>query len=210
MVSGNRDADTPVSLPFFDPRPSARFGAEILTESGVRFALIGKVAMWTHLPGDAQEWTKDVDFAVPTQAIEPIRAALAGRGIVPRELPIGGLGVREGEIRIDFIDRHEGGLDRLFEEAIDDAAKNGSRARLESVDIPVARVEYLIALKVVTGEDKDEHDVVRLLAVLPNIDIRLARALIERHGGTGSANRFDALARRAGRPDARPEYRNGG
>ena len=209
-MSGKHDEERTIELPFFDPRPSARLGAELLTGAGVRFALIGKVAMWTFLPADAQEFTKDVDFAVSKHAIEPIRAALAARGIVPRELPIGGLGVREGDVRIDFIDRREGGLDRLFEEAIEDAVTNGSRASVGDLKFPVARLEYLIALKVVSGEDKDESDVVRLLRTLPAIDLRFARAVIERHGGPGSANRLDALARRAGRPDARPEYRNGG
>lgn len=200
----------PTELPAFDPRPSARFGLEILREVGQPFALIGKVAMWIHLPPEAQDFTKDVDFAVPVRAIEPIKAALAGRGIVPRTLPIGGLGVREGEIRVDFIDRREGGLGSLFEEAIADAERHGPLAAVPGGNAPVVAAEYLVALKMVTGEDRDETDAVKLLRRLPGIDLARTRELILRHGGTAGANRLDALARRAGRPDARPEYRNGG
>ncbi|MBM4319206.1 MAG: hypothetical protein FJ125_04420 [Deltaproteobacteria bacterium] len=200
----------PTELPHFDPRPSAAFGQEILAEVGLPYALIGKVAMWTHQPLEAQEFTKDVDFAVPHQAREPIRAALSRRGLVPRELSIGGLAVRDGDIRVDFIDRSQGGLAPLFEEAIADARTLGGRAAVASGSVPVARAEYLVALKVVTGEDKDEMDAVKLLRLVPSLDLPFTRDVILRHGGPGSANRLDALARRAGRPDARPEYRNGG
>ncbi|MBI5488928.1 MAG: hypothetical protein HY905_16460 [Deltaproteobacteria bacterium] len=210
VMSERPEVPVPIELPFFDPKPSARFGAEILGETGQPFALIGKIAMWAHLPPAAQEFTKDVDFAVPLRAIEPIKAALARRGIAARPLSIGGLAVREGEIRVDFIDRHEGGLGALFEEAITDAARLGVVAGVGTGSVPVAGAEYLVALKVVTGEDKDETDAVKLLRRIPTIDLARTRALILRHGGTAGANRLDALARRAGRPDARPEERNGG
>jgi hypothetical protein len=208
----NEESKTPepIELPLFDPKPSARFGAELLRELGQPFALIGKVAMWAHLPPAAHEFTKDVDYAVPTRAIEPLKEALARRGIVPRLLSIGGLAVREGDIRVDFIDRHEGGLGALYEEAIADAVRHGLSAGVGSGSVPVAAAEYLVALKVATGEDKDESDAVKLLCRIPSLDLARTRALLLRHGGTVGANRLDALARRAGRPDARPEYRNGG
>lgn len=62
----------------------------------------------------------------------------------------------------------------------------------------------------VTGEDKDEADAVKLLRALPNLDLSRTRSIILEHGGPAGANRLDALARRAGRVDARPETRNGG
>jgi hypothetical protein len=209
-VSERPRTEIPIALPSFDPKPSARFGLEVLTEVGQPFALIGKVAIWAHLPPDLHEFTKDVDFAVPARAIEPIKAALARRGIVPRLLSIGGLAVREGELRVDFIDRHEGGLAALFEEAIADAARRGPLAEVGGGTVPVVGAGYLVALKVVTGEDRDEADAVKLLRRIPSIDLARTRELIQRHGGSSGANRLDALARRAGRPDARPEYRNGG
>ncbi len=207
---GKREPGPVVELPSFDPNPSARFAHEILTELEFPYALIGKVAMWAILQPDQHEFTKDVDFAVPLRAIEPIRAALIARGMTPRPLSIGGLGVREGEIRVDFIDRREGGLSALYEEAISEAQSRGSLARVGEAHIQVVSPEYLVALKVVTGEDRDEADAVRLLGALPRMDLARTRDIISRHGGPGSANRLDALARRAGRPDARREYRNSG
>jgi len=197
-------------LPVFDPKPSALLGYEILTEVGQPFALIGKVAMWMHQVKDAQEFTKDVDFAVPRQAKDAIEAALVRRGLIPRELSIGGIAVRDGEVRVDFIDRREGELSGLFEEAIADAAQRGGILSIGDGSIPVVRVEYLIALKVVTGEDKDETDAVKLLQSVAELDLSSTREVIRRHGGPAGANSLDALARRAGRADARPSYRNGG
>jgi hypothetical protein len=196
-------------LPAFDPNPSARFGHEVLSEIGADFALIGKVALWALLPPREHELTKDVDFAVRREAIEPLRAALARRGVPARPLAIGGVAVRHGEIRVDFIDRREGGLASLFEEAIT-AAKDGPRADAGGATVPVAPAEYLVALKVVTGEDRDEADAVRILRALPGLDLTHTRDIVRRHGGPAGANRLDALARRAGRADARPEYRNSG
>lgn len=200
----------PVTLPAFDPAPSARFGRDVLVEVGEPFALIGKVAMWTVLPPEVHDLTKDVDFAVPSRALEPLRAALAGRGIAPKPLSIGGLAVRHDDIRVDFIDRSEGGLAGLFEEAIADAQLHGGRAALGDESVAVVTAEYLVAMKLVTGEDRDEADAVRLLRGIPGLDLRRARDIVLRHGGPAGANRLDALARRAGRPDARPEYRNSG
>lgn len=195
-------------LPAFDPGPSVRFAYEILSEVGQPFALIGKVAVWTHVPPGAQEFTKDVDFAVLSRAVEAIRAALDRRGVTPKPLSIGGLGVRVGEIRVDFIDRTEGGLAPLFEEAIADAARHGPAVAVGGGTVPVVRPHYLVALKVATGEDKDEADAVSLLRHMPDIDLPGTRDIVLRHGGSHAASRLDALARRAGRPDARPEYRN--
>ena len=197
-------------MPRFDPNPSARFGSELLAGEGVPHALIGRIAMWTVLPSDQHEFTKDVDFAVPLRFCEPIRAALVRRNITPRDLPIGGLAVREGELKVDFIDRREGGLNLLFEEAIEAAVRSGPRTRVGGVEIPVATPEYLLALKVVAAERKDQEDALRLLRALPGLDLPRAREIVFRHGGPGSANLLDALARQAGRADARPEYRNGG
>jgi len=204
-LSGQHD-----SLPTFDPNPSAVFGCDLLESEGVVFALIGRIAMWTMLPEEQQEFTKDVDFAVPLQSYAQIRAALARRSIVAQELPIGGLAVREDNIRVDFIDRRDGGLNGLFEDAIEDARRTGNSTQVEGRRIPVVSPEYLVALKVVAAERKDQQDAVRLLKALSALDLRGTREIVFRHGGPGSANLLDALARQAGRPDARPEYRNGG
>jgi hypothetical protein len=199
-----------IELPAFDPNPSARFGYDVLTETGARFALIGKVAMWVLLPAAEHEFTKDADFAVPASAVEPLRALLSRRGIAARTLPIGGLAVRHGQIRVDFIDWHEGGLGGLDEEAIAEAERSGGRAEVEGASIPVVTAEYLVALKVAAAEERDQEHAVRLLRSLPELDLRRTREILARHGGPVGANLLDALARKAGRPDARPEYRNSG
>lgn len=212
MSSGrDREAATPrQGLPAFDPNPSAEFARALLRAEEIPFALIGRVAMWTLLPEDQHEFTKDVDFAVPRRCREPLRAALIRKGLAPRDLPIGGLAVRTDQLRIDFIDRSEGGLDRLFEEAIHEAATRGGQAPIGGHEVPVVSPEHLVAMKVVAAERRDQGDAVRLLKALPDLDLRRARAIVATHGGPGSANLLDTLAREAGRPDARPEYRNGG
>lgn len=208
--SDNKEPRRVVELPAFDPTPSAHFACEVLTEAGVPFALIGRVAMWALMPPETHEFTKDVDFAVPASAIEPLKTALSKRGVVPRDLSIGGLAVRKGELRVDFIHRSEGGLDSLFEEAIAQAQKGETRAKVAGIELPVVTPEYLVALKVVSAELRDQQDAISMLRVLPEIDIQRTRRIIFHHGGPGSANLFDTLARQAGRPEARPEYRNSG
>ena len=146
-MSGDTKDTSDGSLPRFDPNPSARFASELLLGEGVPHALIGRIAMWALLPSDQHEFTEDVDFAVPLRFTEPLRAALVRRNIIPRDLPIGGLAVREGEIKVDFIDRRDGGLNGLFEETIEAANRFGTRAKVAGTQIPVAPPEYLLALK---------------------------------------------------------------
>jgi hypothetical protein len=210
QVAGPSGERRSVSLPSFDPKPSARWAVEVLAEVGMPYALIGKVAMWALLPVEAQEFTKEVDFAVPRRAAEPLRAAIANRGFAARDLPIGGLAVRSEDLRVDFIDRREGGFDSLYEEAIAEAERSGPRADVGGASVPVVTAEHLLAMKVVAAEDRDQADAVRLLKALPGLDLGRARAIVLRHGGPVGANLLDALGRRAGRPDARPECRNGG
>jgi hypothetical protein len=65
-------------------------------------------------------------------------------------------------------------------------------------------------MKLVSGEPKDEIDVRRLLQ-RQELRYQDARAIVEQPLGAASANRLDALAREAGRPEvARARlYRNG-
>ena len=71
-------------------------------------------------------------------------------------------------------------------------------------------LEFLLAMKLVSGEPKDEIDARR---VLQREELRYldARAIVADHLGQASAHRLDAMAREAGRPElARPRlYRNG-
>ena len=81
---------------------------------------------------------------------------------------------------------------------------------MEGAEIPVVPSEYLVALKVVAAERRDQQDAVRLMRAIKEIDLHRTREILTLHGGPGSANLLDVLAREAGHPDARPEYRNSG
>jgi hypothetical protein len=65
-------------------------------------------------------------------------------------------------------------------------------------------------MKSVSGEPKDDTDVRRILR-LEVLDYRAARAIVEEHLGFATANRLDAMARDAGRPEVPPRklYKNG-
>jgi hypothetical protein len=58
-------------------------------------------------------------------------------------------------------------------------------------------------MKSVSGEPKDDTDVRRILR-LEVLDYRAARAIVEEHLGFATANRLDAMARDAGRPEVPP------
>ena len=126
------------------------------------------------------------------------------------QLPIGGVAIRSGELRVDFIDRRDGGLDRLYTASIEAAIRTGAIATALGEEIPVVPVEYLVAMKVVAADRKDQRDAIKLIRLVPELDLAAARALVAEHGGPAGANLFDTLAREAGHPDARPSYRNGG
>jgi hypothetical protein len=70
---GRSGARPAAPLPAFDPKPSARFAHELLTEVEARYALIGPLGLWVHLPQEQHEFTKDIDVAVPESAIEPLK-----------------------------------------------------------------------------------------------------------------------------------------
>jgi hypothetical protein len=187
------------SLPHFDPRPAARVAASILRKVGAPHAIIGRVAMWTYLPPEHQEFTKDVDFAVPAEFIAAIEAEVRRRKLGYRQLQIGDIGVRDGDVRLDFIDRrlHHAAL---FREAIDAARRSARVVSVGRVKLPLVPVEYLVAMKMVSGEPKDDGDVKRLLEHV-KMNYRDARKIVARHLGSVTADRLDVFAREAGRPE---------
>jgi hypothetical protein len=192
----------------FDPAPSIIAAADALEGMRTPYALIGGLALDAY---GIPRATKDADFAVPVGAAEEAAQRLAAQGAVVRPLRIGGVGIRdEGrKLRIDLIDRRFH-FARLFEEAIQHAAEHGSRARISGREFPVVSLEHLLAMKLVSGEPKDDIDARRILQ-LEALDYRDARAIVERHLGPASANRLDAMARELGRPEvsARRLYKNG-
>lgn len=186
-------------LPFFDPTPSAAAGVALLKQAGVKFAIAGRVAVWTYVPPERQAYTKDVDFAVAHRDLTLIAeaAATAGRRLNP--LPIGGWALRERGIAVDFIDRHPE-FSPLFEAAVDAAQRSRRRRRVGSVSAPVVPKDYLIAMKIATLEMKDEQDAESLILTVPDKEYAALRTLVRHHLGPVGALRLDAVARRVGHP----------
>ena len=192
----------------FDPGPSVAAASDVLEKQGTHFALIGGLAL--------EAWgipraTRDADFAVPLGAAEQAAAALRTPTTEVRPLRIGGVGLRDRQrgLRIDLVDRRFH-FAALFQDAIGEARASGRQARVGGHAVSLVSLEYLLAMKLVSGEPKDEIDARR---VLQREELRYddARNIVERHLGAASANRLDAMAREAGRPEVPRSrlYRNG-
>lgn len=204
MTSGSdapdafRAAESIQRVEAFDPGPSVAAAQDALDPLGVPYALIGGLALdaW-----GIPRATKDADVAVPVGAAERAAERLVGDGVETRPLRIGGVGLRDAVhgLRIDFIDRR---IDfaRLFAEAIDEARTSGRRVQVGTRQVPLVSLEHLLAMKLVSGEPKDDIDARRLLQ-LERLDYARAREIVARHLGPASANRLDALAREVGRPE---------
>jgi len=203
MTTGQRRR---FSIAPFDLRASAEFAAGMLAKAKVRYALIGRVAVWTWVPAREQLLTKDIDFAVPSMDLPKLRRALAETHTKAVPLRIGGLAVRRGKVRVDFIDRHVDGFGPVFEEAVRAARSANNVADVEGVRLAVVPPEHLIVMKMIPATDKDEDDVVRLLRSRDDLDYRSVRRLVRKHAGAATANRLDHLARKAGRKDAPKTY----
>jgi hypothetical protein len=192
-------------LPRFDPNVSADAGVRILRAAGVPFALAGRVAVWTYVPAEGQGFTKDVDFAVPYGYAQAIEEEARRAGYATSRLSIGGVGVRKGEISVDFIDRHPGAA-KLFADAVAVAEKSGERVRVGEGELPVVPKQYLLAMKMVPHEEKDERDAQEILKTMTADEYRQARRLVEEYLGYVDAEHLDSLARRIGHAGVEPRY----
>ncbi len=191
-------------IPSFDPNPSLKSAIDFLQEIGVQdFALIGRVATWVYLPTDRQQFTKDVDFAILTKDSSKIEEALRQKGIKTHPLTIGGVAVREDDLVVDFIDRRVDGLDFLFREAIENARQD---VEILGKIVPVVSLHYLVTMKLVSGEPKDDQDAKSLLMV-EGLKYDDLRSLVKNHLGTGTANRLDVFARDVGLLPPRGTYK---
>ncbi len=191
-------------LPAFDPAPSVKLALDIFKSAEVKkFALIGRIATWFYLDSDLHQFTKDVDFAVPLSVIKAIEQEIVSRKLNYSHLSIGGLGIRENEdIKIDFIDRRLRQTDRLFAEAIEEAR---SKVIVGTQEVPVVSLEHLIAMKMVSGEPKDDKDVKDLL-IVKTIDYERTKSIVEKYLGGYVADRLDIFARDAGILPTRGPY----
>ena len=196
-MNSGRKRPRPLAIEPFDPRPSIRVALELLDAAGIPFALAGRLAVWAWVPADAQEFTKDVDFAVPEQGIEALDRAARARGLKPRALSIGGIAIRDGGTRVDFIDRRVD-FAALYAEAVDVARREGITTEIEEgVEVPVTPPEHLVAMKLATGDPRDERDVERLLK-LYHVEYSQCRRVVRAHLGPAAANRLDHLGARVG------------
>ena len=180
----------------FDPNPSLRFALRLFLKAGItEFALIGKLAMWAYLEDESQhEFTKDVDFAVFLNESYKIEQQASAQKLNYNHLHIGGIGIREKGINIDCIDRRLHGIDRLFSEAIENAS---GEVYVDENKIPVVALEHLIAMKMVSGEPKDDNDLKKLLC-LENVNYKKARNIVDKYLGPITAERLDVFAREVG------------
>jgi len=215
---GRKDGPPVAPRLAFDPEPSARFAAEVLQQARIDGAVIGRVALWSWLPDPADHpFTKDLDLAVSREDLIRLRGWLAGQqDLSVRELSIGGVNVgkpAEG-ISVDFVDRTSpewGDLGLLFEEAVQWARSSGRKVELAGKRLHVVGPEHLVAMKLGTGERKDDDDARRLLEAAARGELPLAvaelRALAAEHLGPAGRGRLEALLREAGHPAARPRQR---
>ena len=180
--------------PSVDVDESFAAGAGLLESTGVPYALIGRVAVWRYVEPGGQQLTKDVDFAVPRGYADEVASEARRLGFKVHDLSIGGYGFSRPGIVIDVVDRR-GPYEKLFAEAVQEAQDNRDQS-----GTPVAPMDYLIAMKLIPGTDKDDRDVEELLLELPDADYDELRKLVFRHLGELAANRLDNLARRAGHP----------
>ena len=188
----------------FDPNPSIRFALDFFLKAGIsRFALIGKLAMWMYIEDESQhEYTKDVDFAVFLREIVNIEEEASKQGLNYEQLHIGGIGIREKGLNIDFIDRRLHGVDQLFSEAIENAS---GEVYVDGNPIPVVSLEHLIAMKIVSGEPKDDKDLKTLLG-LKEANYEKARSIVAKYLGSITAERLDVFAREVGLLPKRGPY----
>jgi len=180
----------------FDPNPSIKLALKIFMDIGItQFALIGKLAMWTHLEDESQHgYTKDVDFAVFLKEAAKIEKEVTKKNITYKYLNIGGIGIRENGLSIDFIDRRLNGVDLLFAEAIESASLE---AYVGDTAIPVVSLEHLVAMKMVSGEPKDDTDL-KILLILKDLNYQKAKQIVEKYLGAITAERLDVFAREVG------------
>jgi hypothetical protein len=177
----------------------------MLKKARARFALVGGMALAHYLPPSLQRFTKDVDFAVRYADRKELGALIAESGYRARELPIGGISVRGADVAFDLVDRHPE-LDDLFDAAICAAYKRGPRLRAGNFTVRVVPKNYLIVLKLATGEEKDQRDVQALLFTVKRQGYYGLRSLARRLLGPAVALRLDSLARAIGHPAVRGDF----
>ncbi len=183
----------------FDIEASVAFAVETLQRANVVGALIGTARTWFDLPPDAQYQTKDIDIAIREEDAAWVEKALRDMGVEPSSSEIGGVCVElpAKGIKVDFIDRRIA-LSGLFREALRVTQERNDTVEFGETKILSVPLEYLVAMKLVPAREKDDLVLDAMLREA-EFEYDVARDIVERHLGPASANRLDAMARRAGR-----------
>ncbi len=204
-VSKKKPCRSADEFPTFDPKPSAAAGAGILKAAGVPFALVGRVAVWMYVPPGGQQFTKDVDLAIPHGYDGAVVEAAREAGYSTSELTIGGVGISGHGVSVDAIHRHPHAA-RLFTDAVKAAQDGDERRDVEGHVVPVVPKDYLLAMKLIPHEEKDDRDAQELLKTMSAEEYRAARRLVEEYLGFQGTEHLDAIARRLGHAGVEPRY----
>lgn len=147
--------------------------AWIARRERTRVLLVGGVALYYY---GSERLTADVDVVaqIPPPPDLPDEGTLSFGGIRTRT---------PGGVPLDWITRDDD-FAHVFREALD----NG--CTLPGVPIPVVGREYLVAMKMISGRDKDDQDLIALLQS-GEVDIPNARRIIKRLLGAYAAQDFD-------------------
>lgn len=107
----------------FEPHKSVATALKIFAAARVPFALVGRIALWFYLPGHQQEYTKDVDFAVPYGYSEQAAQVAREMGYKVEKLSLG-YGISGAGVLLDFIDHHPA-FEILYLDAVKSARRHG-------------------------------------------------------------------------------------
>jgi len=162
---------------FLDPKDVDEAVAEaaLAARSGrIDAAIVGGVAMVVY---GSDRLTKDVDVACRDEYLPGMREV--------KPLTFGGASTLTPKGHpLDVIVRNDDYRD-LYVAAIEDA-------RDEGLALPVVSPEYLAAMKMVAGRDKDEIDL-KTLVRLGVLDLDRTRTIVRTHLGRYAVKVFDSL-----------------
>jgi hypothetical protein len=150
--------------------------SEVATQAeneGAEVALIGGVALQLY---GSDRMTKDIDF-VGDREFEGLRDQAP--------LGIGGFkGKTSRGVQVDVL--IGGDYPTLRQAALEEAPF------IEELDVKVATLEHILALKLVAGRAKDELDM-RTIFMLGGADLDRARSIISKHVGKYAVGDFNSL-----------------
>jgi hypothetical protein len=146
---------------------------DLAARQDVRIALAGGAALQLY---GSDRFTKDVDF---------VASALLDGLIVVAPLGFGGAQCMTNDgVPVDLIvrdDDYAGLYDAALLAAI----------RVEDVPVPVISADFMVALKLAAGRDKDLLDLKFLLLESTDVNYESARSIVRQHLGVFAANELD-------------------